>query len=288
MAQVHKANDEPIKELSDFVRLVGTHPYIHPTVDRQASVFCRGHGSTEWNINPVLFRDARRYQDENSILRSVIASQPDSFSDDQTMLDKMVRMQHFSVPTRLLDVTKNPLVALYFCVADQSQRDKPGEVLFFSTPSTSEKFFDSDAVSCLANLAYLSHHERDVLERNLYKDRKDFNALPKCERLLNFIKAEKPYFQPLIRPEDLQKPWLVKPKLNNRRIVAQNGAFIIFGLDKTPLDLKVSNNMLVEKVEILPEYKDAIRNQLNYFNVNQESMFPDLEGVSKYITEQYR
>lgn len=44
------------------------------------------------------------------------------------------------------------------------------------------------------------------------------------------IKAEKPYYAPQIAPYDLGKIWAVIVKLDNKRIINQSGAFLIFGL----------------------------------------------------------
>jgi len=41
------------------------------------------------------------------------------------MFDRLVRMQHFELPTRLLDATTNPLVALYFASAEYEENDEP-------------------------------------------------------------------------------------------------------------------------------------------------------------------
>ena len=49
----------------------------------------------------------------------MIASYPNFFSDCTTALDYLVVLQHYSFPTRLLDFTENPLVALYMACATE-------------------------------------------------------------------------------------------------------------------------------------------------------------------------
>ncbi len=58
-----------------------------------------------------------------------------------------------------------------------------------------------------------------------------FNKYAVIKRLHQFIRSEKSYFQPIIDPIDLFKPYYVHPKMSNRRILAQSGAFILYGID---------------------------------------------------------
>ena len=158
------------------------------------------------------------------------------------MFDKLVRMQHFGLPTRLLDVSLNALVALYFATDPGPDGGKPsdGMVTAFAIPPEREKYFDSDSVSCLANLANMTSEEKDEIYRLRESLKGDissagnitkFNKNGVIKRLHQFIRSEKSYFQPIIDPIDLFKPYYVHPKMSNRRILAQSGAFILYGID---------------------------------------------------------
>ena len=115
-----------------------------------------------------------------------------------------------------------------------------GMVTAFAIPPELEKYYDSDSVSCIANLANMTSEEKTEIYRlkeslkgdiSSASNIKKFNKDDVIQRLLQFIRAEKPYFQPIINPIDLFVPYYVHPKMSNRRILAQSGAFILYGID---------------------------------------------------------
>jgi len=213
------------------------------------------------------------------------------------MFDRLVRMQHFGLPTRLLDVSLNALVALYFATDPGPVGSIPsdGMVSAFAIPPEREKYYDSDSVSCLANLANMTSEEKTEINR-LVKDLKGdissavnikkFNKYDVIQRLHQFIRSEKPYFLPIIDPIDLFKPYYVHPKMSNRRILAQSGAFILYGIDEP----KIYSPIRIDpKPFIVPmDEKSTIRKALENIGISESTLFPEIDKAATRIKNQYK
>lgn len=79
-----------------------------------AEIFYRGHADRDWELLPSIFRTPNGIANEHLLFRDMVAHLPQNFSSCKSALDYLVQMQHYELPTRLLDVTTNPLIALYF------------------------------------------------------------------------------------------------------------------------------------------------------------------------------
>jgi hypothetical protein len=252
----------------------------------------RGQRNAEWLDYPALLREpAKLLPYEYDAVRDLHAVHPQEFYQDTYMFDKLVRMQHYGLPTRLLDVSSNPLVALYFATEPYRSTSKTvdGLVVLYDVPKARRKYFDSDSISCVANLANLLPSEKEVLLENIELEREDFNKLDECDRLVQFIRAEKSHFRPRIEPSDLIRTKYVTPKMQNRRIVAQHGAFLLFGLKSTrvPRDATKTDTIMRELIYIPQSAKSTIRRQLDDLGINDGTLFPELSHAATDIVRRY-
>jgi hypothetical protein len=267
--------------------------------ERVADFKCyRGQRNAAWRNVPGLFRPdlSALEKNEKRAVRDLVSVHPHEFTGDASMFDRLVRMQHFGLPTRLMDVSQNPLVALYFATEpapDGAETD--GVVTAFAVPEQRERYFDSDAVSCLANLANMTAGEKkqiiDLRGSRVKGTKKDaeierINKVDVIKRLHQFIRVEKPHFLDIIDPIDLFKPYYVHPKMSNRRILSQAGGFIIHGL-VPPRPINFAHSIRETRVLIPANAKGPLRIALDRLGINESTLFPELDRAAKRITTAY-
>lgn len=107
--------------------------------------FYRGHSQENWNLNPSLFRPEYKFIKENeaNVLRELQIFYPDSFDSCGNLLEKLVVAQHYGIPTRLLDITTNPLIALYFACYNKKPNSGNAKVYIIDVPKANIVYFDN-------------------------------------------------------------------------------------------------------------------------------------------------
>lgn len=115
--------------------------------------FFRGQANKKWDMNPSIFREQYLIENEDKIIKDVLTSCPDDFLPTDTLFEKLVKLQHYGCKTRLLDLTTNALVALYFACHEKKHHRTNGELIILDIPNDQIKYFDSDTVAILSAIS---------------------------------------------------------------------------------------------------------------------------------------
>lgn len=247
------------------------------------------------------YKDLAKAEDE--IIREVLTYRPLEFNNCRNTIEVLELMQHYGFPTRLLDITKNPLVALYFACFGNNNSDPNGQIIIYDISKEDIKYSDSDTVSVLANMARMP---RDFnLKFKTTNSKMADESYCNYEKLIHQIKSEKAYFTPSIKPEHLDGYVVcVKPRINNPRIAAQEGAFLLFGdkysINKFPppseggilgrkfTSLNEKRNMGSinwRRIIIPADKKRVFLKQLDAMCINEQKLFPELDVFARRYNE---
>lgn len=277
-----------IDSVTSFLR------YIYDQTSPKHIRCYRGQSNTQWGLKPSVMRGLRA-DAEKHIFSELMVESPTEFNDDRLMFDKLVRAQHYGLPTRLLDVSLNPLVALYFACNEESQHNANGVVHLLDFAENRVRFSDSDTISLICNLARLTDAEKLEIKQNYNKiktwdesARKEFRKLAPMKRLYQFIRVEKPYFTDSIIPADMFKYQFVYPAKTNRRVIAQSGAFLVAGLLNYTAPGRTHKGFIASKIVIPADSKPQILKDLDVLNINSRTMFPEVEFAANYIKKKWQ
>lgn len=284
------------EKLSSFVEKYGEYIYSfgYRTQYEQRKndhlvFFYRGVSNYTYPIVPGIYRRNEKHE-ENYYFNEISVRCPDVFRT-LSNLEKLTYMQHYGCPTRLLDITSNPLVALYFSCCGNAEEQ--GVVYVFGVNSEDVLYANSDRIQMLSTFAEFRKEEQEMLRLNAYRrvidrsfplNRGAKYRVKEVEQFYHAVKRHNSGFEREIVPFDLLKPQFVQPNKDNPRILKQDGAFIISALDKndTESDMKL-RKALVEEIYIDPKAKAQILQELEYIGINQATLFPEVEKVADYL-----
>ena len=286
--------NKEINSLEDLLKACRDLQNKHP--DDQ--LYFRGECCDSWNLRPSLMRRSSFRENESEMLNELMSRLPEAFSGLTSAFSQWVLAQHYGLKTRLLDITRNPLVALFNACEDRSVMN--GRLHIFAVMKEMIKPFNSDTVSIIANFAKLRYAEQNLLlsktgegtdegeDLDLEKEREE--ALG---RLYHFIRQEKPYFLENIDLRDLFRVFVVEPQQSFERIRMQSGAFLLSVFHE-----RFERDEILNRNADIPVYdyytrkvpggsKQDIIEELRLLNITRESLFPGLDEAAKAVTQRY-
>lgn len=258
--------------------------------------FFRGQKNASWGMCPNIFRnDALKYEFDS--IETAIRQRPYDFRECSTDFEILTKLQHYGLGTRLLDVTLNPLVALYFAsekheefVLGRDGRGKyvpcDGKVVYRYGYGHKLSELEVRIACALPFIEFTEDFTLSSLSKELY-----------CKKIITTdeqIVLEDNNYEKFIHA--IQSNSFVVSSYSNERLTRQNGAFIIPSAVKIIGDDLNGGNCLVRKARcdlddefeetyfIIPaEKKESIRDELDFLNINEATLFPELEHQLVYL-----
>ena len=274
-------------------------------------LYFRGHELATWELRPSVVRRPPQGEPdvrgkEGEILLDLMSRRPEEFSQMPSALSQWVLAQHHGLRTRLLDITRNPLVALYFACEESNPSSstgrKEGLLNIFVVPRHLIKSTDSDSISVIANFAKLTLFEQNLLLGKSYdlveaNRRRYIGQSDKYQdalvRLYHLIGREKPHFKERLEPRDLFRVLVVEPEQSFERLRAQSGAFLISAFHERfePASVLEWNSDIpiydYYQVRVPAASKEDILRQLELLNVTRETLFPGLDEATLAVMRRH-
>jgi hypothetical protein len=228
-------------------------------VDWYVSPWFRGHSNVQWSLEPAWHRQASPgrkkgdawYNEHNLLLEFKLHAPRYLSTLPATDWEWLFVMQHYGLPTRLLDWTESALLGLYFAV-----RDNKG---------------DTDAGVWALNPWWLNNRS---LGRRFIPAAGEPVLGPWSPR------TERGRLEGLL-------PVAIRPVHGSPRIAAQKGVFTVHGRRQGALDamsrLRVDNGPGLCLIEISADAIADVRRQLAIAGISETSAFQELEGLCREI-----
>ena len=174
-------------------------------------------------------------------------------------LELLFLMQHYGIPTRLLDWTENPFIALFFAL-ENARQERAGE--------------EKDATVWLLDPIRLN----TIAYSNRANPARIFGAY--AEELAAYQPSQDS------KRVSMLLPLAIHGVHNSQRIVAQRGSFTIFGRDTVALNQSATLSGatgVIKQVRIAAGAKKQMFEDLFNMGIADSVVYPDLDGLGREI-----
>ena len=210
----------------------------------------RGHASIEYKLAPSIFRDTYSAKEEAEFMNLFKAKGVKFFPDKKDYFEWLFLMQHYGTPTRLLDWSENAMVAIAFATQYRQEHHK-----------------GKDAVVWCLN-PFILNEQAGITSAN--------------EKIINICSNS--IVAKFYESGGGSYPIAILGSYASERIIAQKGVFTLFPMTNSFYMEDLSNAEGFLTKIIIPEvHVNEIAEELYFIGVNELSLFPEPESVSKEI-----
>lgn len=271
-----------LKEYQDIIKELKSH---------NKNIWYRGMSKATYSLAPSLFREKRivglefsgreingnYYRKSDAVMKSDIHAIEEFIKHykmyypekckDYNLIDYLYVMQHYEIPTRLLDFSTDEIVALYFSVSsDTKENDSNCE-------DEINDFYENDGYSNKGASIHCIDPAFTNENTNRFVNLKD--------EILNIDNIDKNN----LRSIDL--PLCIETNNNDSRIKAQKGVFMIFGSAYKGYEEYEIFAKKTTKIFIPNSCRPAIKKELkDKCKIYHATVYPDMKGIALEIIEQ--
>lgn len=286
---INMAGNNTVESINDYIDKVNNFTLPGGSLVSKSIKLFRGLSDFEYDNVPSIERIINKnvhntpLRFEEKMIDKARLKMPELFVSDIFPIQTITKLQHYGLPTRLLDFTTNALVALYFACQNKSENEKQknGKVLIFYESEDYIYNCYSPFVNAIADMNYVS-------EFTVYSfyDYKKYLETKNYWKFSNYDSVDIKQIQ-----DRLSAPIFFEAELQSERIKRQQGLFLIFPniieelsgkpFFKENLVKWVPKNCL--ELIIPSNIKSKLLRELVELGITKSYLFPEPENICTEI-----
>lgn len=317
-----------MKEIQVKGNLSSITDCLNESAEGFQALWFRGQPNYKHKLVPSIFRQGENFgviYNEQKMFEEFKRRYPDQSDSHKTTYEWLTLMQHYGLPTRLLDWSSNLLAALYFCCINDKKEDG---ALYIFDPTNMERMYGFNELlemqvqvksrsdffnrliykldnvldeNSMLNGVTIGDLKKDLMKRSRFTglstgSTESFESLAIRTELPNTVDIEGntvPHiYQDIKRAFSNIIPFKA-PHLNPR-IRQQHGFFtfhggmFVDGMDFIPtgdMEDEMYTGQSLLKLKISKDDKSSLLRELSYAGIREATLFPEMEYQAKEIKE---
>jgi FRG domain len=240
-------------EISDIRSLFDVVENTIRQFDNPGFPWWRGESKSFPEFKPSVFREKHDVHYEQNMIghfRQLAPARYQNVPERSDHFGWLFLMQHYRLPTRLLDWTESPLVAAFFAVEDQANNSDDG-CLYAVDPGV---------------LNDVQFGQKGIL-------------LPNNKDGIPFEHIRSAFFESV---EDVDSVAAILPSQIDSRMMLQLSCFTVHGSGKSIRDIPNSDKFSIKYI-VPAKSKANLLAELQLFGIRESTLFPDLDHLAKEL-----